>query len=86
MKSYSVEISTTAEKQLRKLNRVELLRVVGAIQQLAHNPFPHGFRKLTGYDDLFRIRVGTFRVLYSVEKARLVVVVLKVGHRKDVYR
>jgi mRNA interferase RelE/StbE len=45
-----------------------------------------GSRKLTGYDDVFRIRVGRFRVLYSVSDARLVILVLKIGHRKDVYR
>ena len=56
------------------------------IQALATEPFPHGIRKLTGADDVYRLRVGRYRVLYTVEAGRLVVLVLKVGHRKDVYR
>jgi hypothetical protein len=48
--------------------------------------WPRGSRKLQGFDDLFRIRVGTYRVIYSVEEARLLVLLLKLGHRKDVYR
>ena len=60
--------------------------VVRAIQALAQNPFPAGCRRLTGYDDVFRIRVGPYRVLYSVNAGALIVIVLKVGHRKNVYR
>ena len=53
--------------------------------RLSDDPYPRGARKLLGYDDVFRIRVGTYRVLYSVSEAEVVVIVLKVGHRKDVY-
>ena len=53
---------------------------------LANDPFPRGARKLSGYDDVCRVRVGRYRILYSVTETALVIVVLKVGHRKDVYR
>ena len=53
---------------------------------LAIEPRPRGARKLAGYDDVFRVRTGRYRVIYSVEEDRLVVLVLKIGHRKDVYR
>jgi len=53
---------------------------------LGEDPHPPGSRKLSGYTDVFRIRVGVFRVLYSVERRRLIVIILKLGHRKDVYR
>ena len=53
---------------------------------LAEEPRPPGSRKLTGSEDVFRIRVGDYRVLYSVEQRRLIVIVFKVGHRRDVYR
>ena len=53
---------------------------------LADDPFPRGSRKLSGYGDVFRVRVGHYRILYSVSEARLIIVVLKVGLRKDVYR
>ncbi len=86
MARYSVEVSASAEKQLRKLPRSEQIRVLRAVAALAADPRPPGCRKLATYDDVFRIRVGTYRVIYSVETRRVVVVILKVGHRKDVYR
>jgi mRNA interferase RelE/StbE len=85
MASYEIEISRTAEKQLKKLSEEDQLRVARAVLALGEEPRPRGSRKLSGYDDVFRIRVGRFRVLYSVAESRLVVLVLKIGHRKDVY-
>jgi mRNA interferase RelE/StbE len=86
MTQYDIEISETAEQQLKKLNPDDQQRVVRAILALADEPHPRGSRKLSGYDDVFRIRVGSYRVIYSVSGNRLVVVILKIGHRKDVYR
>jgi mRNA interferase RelE/StbE len=85
MASYSVEISSTAERQIRKLGAPDRLRVLRAIQDLGIAPRPPGCRKLRGYDDVFRVRVGRFRILYSIEDRRLVVIILKVGDR-DIYR
>jgi mRNA interferase RelE/StbE len=86
MASYRIEVSATAEKQLRKLRKVDQIRVLRAVQALAIDPRPSGCRKLQGYEDVFRIRVGTYRVLYSIDGRRIIVTVLKVAHRKDVYR
>lgn len=86
MASYRIEISATAEKQLRKLQTDDQIPVLRAIQALARDPFPPGIRKLQGYDDAFRLRVGSFRVVYSVDGRRIIVTVLKVAYRKDVYR
>lgn len=86
MVRYSIEISRTAEKRLKKLRRDDQRRVVTAILALGDDPHPRGSRKLAGYDDVFRIRVGSYRVLYSVSGRKLIIIVLKIGHRKDVYR
>ena len=86
MRHYEVEVSRTAEKQLRKLARDDQERVVRRVLLLAEDPFPPGTRKLTGYDDVYRVRVGRYRILYSVSRRRLVIVILKIGHRKDAYR
>jgi len=86
MAGYRIEVSATAEKQIRKLSRPDQIRVLRTIQGLAADPHPRGCRKLRGYEDVFRVRVGVYRVLYSVEGRRLVIIVLKVGQRKDVYR
>ena len=83
---FEVEISTTAEKQLAALERGDQVRIVNAIRKLAENPRPRGCRKLRDYSDIYRIRVGVFRILYSIEQARLMILVLKIGHRRDIYR
>lgn len=80
-----IEISGTAERQLKKLPKTDQARVVRTILALADDPFSKGSRKLTGYDDVFRVRTGRYRVVYSVSKSKLIIVILKVGHRKDIY-
>ncbi|MCE2391354.1 MAG: type II toxin-antitoxin system RelE/ParE family toxin [Proteobacteria bacterium] len=62
------------------------VQVVRAVRALAGDPFARGSRKLTGYDDVFRIRAGRYRVPYSAGSAELVVVFLKPGQRRNVYR
>lgn len=86
MASYRIEISATAEKQIRKLSRDDQIRVLRAIRPLATTPNPPGARKVRGYDDVFRIRVGTYRILYRVEGRRLLIIILKIGHRREIYR
>lgn len=86
MAVYKIEISRSAEKQIEAMPHRDRLRVIETIQALASEPHPAGSKKLSGYRDVFRVRTGNYRILYSVERARILVVVLKVGHRKDVYR
>ncbi len=86
MGHYEIEVSRTAEKQLRKLPRDDQERVVRRMLLLAEDPIPRGSRKLTGYDDVYRVRVGRYRILYSVSRHRLVIVILKIGYRRDAYR
>ena len=86
MATYEVQISRTAERQLARLERATQQRVAAAMLALAENPRPRGCRKLLGYNDVFRIRVGRYRLLYSVSDATVVIVILKVGHRRNVYR
>jgi mRNA interferase RelE/StbE len=86
MASYRVELSATAERQIRELDRSDQIRVLRAVRGLASEPHPRGSRKLTGYQDVYRIRVGPYRVIYGVEATRLLIILLKVGHRRDVYR
>ncbi|TDI48791.1 MAG: type II toxin-antitoxin system RelE/ParE family toxin [Acidobacteria bacterium] len=86
MASFRIEVSATAEKQIRKLPRKDQVRVLQAIRPLASAPHPPGSRKVRGYDDVFRIRVGTYRILYRVWGRRLVIIILKIGHRREIYR
>ena len=86
MARYNLAISRTAEKQLRRLRAEDRRRVARAMLALGVEPHPSGSRKLTGYDDVFRIRVGVYRIIYSVSGRTLVIIILKIGHRKGIYR
>ena len=82
MASFRIEVSTTAEKQIRKLPREAQSRVLQAIRPVARQPTPPGSRKVRGYDNVFRIRVGMYRVLYRVEGRRLLIIMLKIWRKK----
>ena len=86
MASYRIEVSATAERQIKKLGREDQIRVIRAVQTLANEPRPSGCRKLQGYDDVYRIRIGRYRALYSIDGRRVIITVLKVAHRRVVYR
>ena len=86
MASFRIEVSATAEKQLRRLRREDQIRVLQAIRPLATEPTPQGSRKIRGYDDVFRIRVGVYRILYRVSGRHLLIIILKIGHRREIYR
>jgi mRNA interferase RelE/StbE len=82
---YRVEIARRALKTLAALRRGEQQRVRAAIDLLADNPRPPGCTKLTEEDDAYRVRVGVYRIVYEVLEDRLLVHVVRVGHRRDVY-
>ena len=87
MASYRLLIKPSAAKELEAVDpRKDRQRIVAGIRSLAEDPRPPGCEKLAGEDDRYRIRVGRYRVIYSVGDGELLVVVVRVGHRKDVYR
>lgn len=86
MSGYRVEIARRAIKSIAKLPRKEQLRVRAAIDILAENPRPPGCVALAGEDSVYRVRVGDYRILYEVTDERLVIQVVRIGHRRDVYR
>ncbi len=71
---------------MRKLPQETISSVVEHVESLADNPFPFGVRKLSGTEHTYRIRSGDYRIVYNVEKNLLVVEIIRVGHRRDVYR
>jgi len=83
---YQLIIKPAAEKSLDKVPLPFRRRVLDAMKELRSNPRPAGVVKLAGDDNLWRIRVGNYRVVYEVHDDRLIVLVLRVAHRKDVYR
>ena len=86
MASYSVRIKKSARKELEAIaTKAERRRIVKRIESLAVNPRPRGSTRLSGLER-YRIRQGKYRILYTIEDKELVVYVIKVGHRKAVYR
>ncbi len=85
MASYSVEIKQSAAKEIAALPLRDRRRVVERIVRLAEDPRPVGCEKLSN-DDKYRVRQGNYRILYQVMDSELIVSVVKVGDRKDVYR
>ena len=85
MANYAVEIKPSARKELDALPDHVLSRVIRKIQSLSDNPRPAGCKKLKGYKDLWRIRIGDWRVVYIIDDAVRVVSVTRVAHRREVY-
>ena len=86
MEKYKVSLKHSAVKEIEAIpQKKERQRIIRRIGQLASNPRPPGSTKLSGHNK-YRIRQGSFRIVYSIEDDELVIVVVKVGNRKDVYR
>ena len=83
---YEVVLSPKAEKQLDELPTPLRRRITEAVEGLESKPRPHGVKKLTGAENLWRIRVGDYRIVYTIEDDRLIVLVVKIGHRREIYR
>ena len=86
MKPYTLEFAGKALKELERLPKKVVERIHAAIQALAANPRPQGSIKLEGSEDLYRIRVGKYRVVYSVDDESIVVLIIRIRHRKDAYQ
>jgi mRNA interferase RelE/StbE len=86
MASYRIEWKESARKEIKHIERGALRRILDAVMSLGVNPRPDGCRKLAGASMTYRIRVGQYRVVYTVEDDRLIVEIVRVGHRSSVYR
>lgn len=82
--TYEIEVRPAALRALKSIDRKDQARIRGAIALLAADPRPPGAKALRGRDGL-RIRVGDYRIIYTVEDGRLLIVVVTLGHRRQVY-
>jgi len=83
---YTVEFTTAAAREVRKLDPHIRRRILSAITALQTDPRPAGVKKLSGYDDAWRIRIGDYRALYEIVDDTVLVTVFRVAHRRDVYQ
>ncbi len=83
---HSILLAPPAERQLKAFASPVQKRIVKRLKWLQNNPRPQGVKKLAGEDDLYRIREGDYRIIYTIQDKDLVVLVVKIGDRKEVYR
>ena len=85
MVNYAIDIKPSARRELEKLSDSLIARLLRKIEGLAINPRPPGCRKLRGYKDLWRVRVGEYRTIYIIEDDRKIVSITRIAHRREVY-
>lgn len=83
---YTIRYRKPVEKQLRKISAAIRKQIIKKIITLAENPRPDGVTKLQGGDSVYRIRQGDYRIIYQIIDNQLIIEVIKIGHRSDVYR
>jgi mRNA interferase RelE/StbE len=84
--SFNVEWAKGIKKDLQALDRPTQLRIFAAVELLRSNPRPSKMKRLVSPEPKFRVRVGDYRIVYQIEDARLVILVIRIAHRKDVYK
>jgi mRNA interferase RelE/StbE len=85
MDSYRIAWKRSAAQELEKLPKETVGRILKAVEQLSTDPYPSGVRKLVGSEHIYRIRVGDYRIIYSIMASALVIEIIRVGHRRDIY-
>ncbi len=87
MASYKVEIKKSAQKEIRKLPSKDIrVRIINKIDDLSKDPTPNEAKKIKGSNNIYRIRQGAYRIVYQVFKNKLVIMIIRVRHRKDAYK
>jgi len=83
---YKIELKREPEKFIRKQSRKIRIQLISALRKLQKDPRPRQAKKLSGLDELYRIRVGDYRIVYTIRNKILIILVLRIAHRKDVYK
>lgn len=86
MASYRLRWKRSAQKDLKTLPKPYILQILAAVEELAQNPYQRGIRKLSSTEYAYRRRVGPYRILYTVVETDRIIEVIKIRHRKEVYR
>jgi mRNA interferase RelE/StbE len=83
---YEIEFTPAAARQIKKLSVSDQKRILSRIENLAASPRPGSVKKLEGKENLYRLPAGEYRIIYQIQDKNLLVLVVKVGHRREVYR
>lgn len=85
MASYRIEWRRSTKKDFKGISRNEISKIIRAVEALSDEPRPTGAKKLSGSEFTYRIRIGNYRFIYEIHYGKILIKVVKVGHRKDVY-
>ena len=85
MASYKIKFKQSVKSDLRKLSKVDIVKILDRIRELVADPGPRQSRKLSGQNK-YRLRQGKYRILYEIRDRLLLITIVKVGHRKSIYR
>ena len=83
---YQIIFEDPAQRQFRKFDRIVQTRIFKALIKLEKNPRPSGCKKLQGLEHLYRLRVGDYRVIYRIEDNKLLILIISIGHRREIYK
>jgi len=86
MATYQIEWKPSALREVKRLDRKVIPRIIKTIESLAAKPYPQGVKKLHGTDSTYRVRTGNYRIIYEVFETRVLIQIVRVRHRKDAYR
>ncbi len=83
---YKVQLKREAEKFIRKQPRKVQVQITSALRKLGSNPRPTQAKKLAGMDELYRVRAGDYRIVYTIQDKKLIILVVRIAHRREVYK
>lgn len=83
---YQVDFKPSAAREFRKLSKDTAERISKKIDSLADDPFPYGYTEMKGSQSFYRVKVGDYRVIYTVEHDELLILIVTIGHRREIYR
>lgn len=84
--AYQVELTPAAQRQLKSFDKQMQRQLLARVARLSDNPRPNGVEKLKGAEDLYRIRSGNYRIIYTINDKQLLVLIVRIGDRKEVYK
>ncbi len=86
MASFEIKWKVSAKQELKKINKREIPKILNEIEKLSIQPYPPNHRKILGTKHTFRIKIGKYRVIYSIEDKQLIIEIIRIRHRKEAYR
>jgi len=85
MELFKIKWKKSAQKELKKIDKIQIPKIIVAIEKLSLDPYPPNHKKILGSKDIFRIKINNYRVIYSINNGELIIEIIRVRHRKDVY-